>query len=54
FNQAPKYHFRIAYIFVDIALACEMIILFQFTDQLKTSIMKKLHIRPEIVVPAVA
>ncbi|CAF1008358.1 unnamed protein product [Adineta steineri] len=54
FNQAPKYHFRIAYIFVDIALACEMIILFQFTDQLKTSIMKKLNIRPEIVVPAVA
>ncbi|CAF1049244.1 unnamed protein product [Adineta steineri] len=49
FNAAPKYHFRIAYIFVDIALACVMIVLFQFTDPLKTSILKKLNIELEMV-----
>jgi hypothetical protein len=35
FNHAPKYYFRIAYIFIDIASACVIIVLYQFTDSLK-------------------
>ncbi|CAF4004941.1 unnamed protein product [Adineta steineri] len=54
FNQAPKYHFRIAFIFIDFALACVMIVLFQFTDPLKKLIMKKLSLRSETVVPILA
>ncbi|CAF1145295.1 unnamed protein product [Adineta steineri] len=54
FNQAPKYHFRIAFIFIDFALACVMIALFQFTDPLKKLIMKKLSLRSETVVPVLA
>ena len=46
FNSAPKYHFRIAYIFVDVSLAFVMIALFQITEPLKTSIMKRINRRP--------
>jgi hypothetical protein len=41
FNNTPKYHFRIAYIFVDVPFVFEMIALFQFIDPLKASMMKK-------------
>ncbi|CAF1039421.1 unnamed protein product [Rotaria sordida] len=41
FTIPPKYHFRIAYIFVDTSMAFVMIALFQFTEPLKTSIMKR-------------
>ena len=44
FGRAPQYHFRIAYVFVDIALACVMVALFQFTDPLKQSIKKQLRL----------
>jgi hypothetical protein len=36
FNSAPKYCFRIAYLFVDVSLAFVMIALFQNTDPVKT------------------
>ncbi|CAF1552688.1 unnamed protein product, partial [Rotaria sordida] len=41
FTTPPQYHFRIAYIFVDTSMAFVMIALFQFTEPLKTSIMKR-------------
>ncbi len=53
FISPPIYHFRIAYIFINIALACVMIVLFQFTDPLKISIMKRLNMRVEMILPNV-
>ncbi|CAF1430150.1 unnamed protein product [Adineta steineri] len=52
FTTPPKYSFRIAFIFVDVSLASVMIVLFQFTEPLKTSIMKMIRTRPIIIVPA--
>jgi hypothetical protein len=45
FVSPPKYHFRIAFIFVDISLVFMIIALFQFTDPLKASIMEKIRRR---------
>ena len=53
FNRVPKYHFRIAFLFVDLSLVFVMITLFQFTDPLKTSIMKRIKPRPNVVVARV-
>lgn len=50
FTHPPKYHYRIAFIFVDISLIVVMIILFQFTDPLKTAIMKRIKRRPNRIV----
>jgi len=50
FTTPPKYHFRIGYVFIDVSLAFVMIALFQFTDPLKASMMKKLKLRPNRVV----
>ncbi|CAF4150736.1 unnamed protein product [Adineta steineri] len=41
FTNAPKYDFRIAYLFVDLSYALVMICLFQFTEPVKAYIMKK-------------
>jgi hypothetical protein len=53
FNSAPKYHFRIAYIFADASLTVIMIVLFQITEPLKTSVMKRINKRPTVIVPTV-
>jgi hypothetical protein len=49
FDKAPKYHFRIAYTFVNVSILSVMISLFQFTDPLKTSVMKRLKRRINVV-----
>jgi hypothetical protein len=49
FNSAPKYSFRIAYIFIDVSLALVMIVLFQNTDPVKTFVMKKIHWRSNTI-----
>jgi hypothetical protein len=49
FGKAPKYHFRIAYIFVDGSVLSVMISLFQFTHPLKASIMKRIKRRINVV-----
>ncbi|CAF4769894.1 unnamed protein product, partial [Rotaria sp. Silwood2] len=51
FTTPPKYHFRIAYIFVDTSLAFVMIALFQFTEPLKISIMKRITRQVNVVIP---
>jgi hypothetical protein len=53
FNSAPKYSYRIAYIFGDASLALVMIVLFQNTDPVKTSLMKKINWRPNAIVTTV-
>jgi hypothetical protein len=53
FISPPKYHFRIAYIFVDVSLAFMMIALFQFTDSLKTSIMKRINGQSNMILPTI-
>jgi hypothetical protein len=52
FTSPPKYHFRIAYIFIDVSLVFVMIALFQFTDPLKASIVKGIKRRPNRAVAA--
>ena len=49
FDKAPKYHFRIAYIFIDGSILSVMISLFQFTDPLKASIIKRINVRSNMV-----
>jgi hypothetical protein len=53
FTTAFKYPFRIAYFCVDVSLAFVMMALLQFTDPLKTYIMKRINGRPTVVVPTV-
>jgi predicted membrane protein len=53
FTSPPKYAFRIAYIFINVSSAFVMVALFQFTDPLKTSIMKKITRRRNTILPAV-
>ncbi|CAF1661380.1 unnamed protein product [Adineta ricciae] len=43
FTPPPKYHFRIAYIFADLSIVSVMLALFQFTDSLKESFMKRIN-----------
>ncbi|CAF0990755.1 unnamed protein product [Adineta steineri] len=45
-SQPPKYPIRIAYTFVDVSLLLIMIALSQFTDPVKTIVMKKLNRQP--------
>jgi hypothetical protein len=54
FNHIPKYHFRIAYLFINLSLVLVMIALFQFTESLKAFIMKRINAWSAIVVPTVA
>ncbi|CAF1488274.1 unnamed protein product [Adineta steineri] len=42
-SQPPKYHFRIAFGFVDVSLFLIIITLFNFTDPVKLSIMKRIN-----------
>ncbi|CAF1165973.1 unnamed protein product [Didymodactylos carnosus] len=53
FTTPPKYHFRIAYIFIDISMVCVIVVSFQFTDPLKASIMKRIQRSPSTTVPAI-
>ncbi|CAF0888361.1 unnamed protein product [Rotaria sp. Silwood1] len=53
FTAPPKYHFRIAYIFVDTSLTFVMIALFQFTEPLKISIIKRITRQTNIVIPTI-
>jgi hypothetical protein len=50
-NLAPKYHFRIGFIFFDESMLCVMIALFQFTDLLKASVRKFIYGRQNMVLP---
>jgi hypothetical protein len=51
FDSAPKYHFRIAYIFISVSLVFVIITLFQFTEPLKASVIKILNIGSNAVRP---
>ncbi|CAF0792247.1 unnamed protein product [Adineta steineri] len=50
FTSPPKYHFRIALTFIEISTVFVMIILFKFTDPVRTSIMKRINRQSNIVV----
>lgn len=49
FNRAPKYHFRLAYIFVDISLTLFMMALFSLNESLKRSVMRRIYPRRNVV-----
>jgi hypothetical protein len=46
----PKYHFRIAYIFIDISILSIMVMIYYFTQQI-IEIIQKIFSRPNAVVP---
>jgi hypothetical protein len=50
FNHPAKYKYRISYLFVDVSGLATVIILFQFTDSLKESVMKRIKWRPNRIV----
>ena len=54
FNSAPKYNFRIAFIFGDTSMVFIIMALFQFTDPLKASVLKRINKRRTTTVPAVS
>ena len=54
FNSAPKYHFRIAYIFVIVSLVLVLIAQFQIAEPLKMSVKKIINWQPNRVIPTVA
>lgn len=53
FSTPPKYHFRIAFLFVGVSLVSVMIALFRYTDPLKTSILRRIQRRPNTVVATI-
>ncbi|CAF1069551.1 unnamed protein product [Adineta steineri] len=53
FTTPPKYHFRIAFIFIDVSIILITITLFYFTDLLKVSLRKRIKRRPRRIVPAI-
>ncbi|CAF0714547.1 unnamed protein product [Adineta steineri] len=53
FNSAPKYHFRIAYIFINVSFLLVIITLYTFTEPLKASIMKRFNSRPNAILPTI-
>ncbi|CAF0736622.1 unnamed protein product [Adineta steineri] len=52
-TSPPKYHFRIALTLIEISLVFVMIVLFKFTDPVRTSIMKRINRRSNIVVATI-
>jgi len=50
FDSAPKYHFRIAFLSIDIALVFVIITLSMFTDPVKASVMKIINVQPNMVI----
>jgi len=43
FTDPPKYYFRIAFLSVDLSLACVIMALFQFTDSIKIFLIQKIN-----------
>ena len=52
FTSPPKYHYRIAFIFVDISLVFVIIALFLSPDPPKAAVIKRIKRRPNVVVVA--
>ena len=53
FTSIPKYHFRIAILFIGISIVFIMIILFKFTDPMKISLMKRINKHRNRIIPAI-
>lgn len=53
FTTLPKYYFRIACISIDVSLIPLMIALFQFTDPIKTAVVKRIKRRPNAIVATI-
>jgi hypothetical protein len=52
FTAAPKYDFRIAYIFVDVSLAFVMVALYKFTEPLRVFVEKRIGWRRNVIAQA--
>ncbi|CAF1362584.1 unnamed protein product [Adineta steineri] len=52
FTSPPKYHFRIAYIFVDVSLVFIMVIIFHSTEPLKASVKNRITKRQTTMIQA--
>lgn len=54
FTKPPRYHFRIAWIFMDISSLVVTIVLFLFTEPFQISIKKLLKFRRNLIPPALS
>jgi hypothetical protein len=54
FTSPPKYHFRIAVIFMNVSLAFVMIALYEFTEPLKISVKNKINGQAPTTISAIA
>ncbi|CAF1018453.1 unnamed protein product [Rotaria sordida] len=54
FNAAPKYHFRIAFSFINVSLIFVLIAILEITEPLKTSLMKRIKRRPTNIIGTVS
>ena len=52
FNQAPRYHFRLAYIFLHASASTVLVLLFQFTEPLKASLVRRMKSISNEVIPS--
>ncbi|CAF1198493.1 unnamed protein product [Adineta ricciae] len=53
FMTIPKYNLRISYVFIDVSFIAVVIILFQFTEPLKTSMTRKVKIHNIVPIPSI-
>jgi 7 transmembrane receptor (rhodopsin family) len=53
FSSPPKYHFRIAFLFIDVSLVFVMCAMFQFTGSIKTFIKGKIINRANTIFPTI-
>ncbi|CAF3812638.1 unnamed protein product [Rotaria sordida] len=49
FTNPPKYHFRIAYVFIDVSLVFVLMALFQFTEPVKASKLRRINRRLNMI-----
>ncbi|CAF4823410.1 unnamed protein product [Rotaria sp. Silwood1] len=49
FIKPPKYHFRVAYLFIEVSLVFVLLALFQFTEPVKAWVMRKINRRLNMI-----
>nr|ACD54821.1 unknown [Adineta vaga] len=54
FNRAPRYNFRIGFLFGEIGMVYVIVALFKFTDPLKMTLMKIIINPTNMIIPAVS
>lgn len=51
FTNIYRYHLRISFVFIDMSLVLVIIPLFQFTEPLRTFVIKRIRRQPNVIIP---